>query len=119
MKLLERRQKKADLEYFNNSYFQHPSYQPRKKSFSQGVQRRNIKRLAKIYQYDFPDTANFNGNILNLSTRQSDDTEKYSQNVLLLFLPFRKQADLPYLESYTQRLRRYTLKINLEKNIFV
>ena len=75
------------------------------KSFSQGVQRRNIKQLAKIYQYDFPDTANFNGNILNLSTRQSDDTEKYSQNVLLLFLPFRKQADLIYLDSYPQKLR--------------
>ena len=95
---------KDDLKYFNNTYFQHPSYQPRKKSFSQGVQRRNIKRLAKIYQYDFPDTANFNGNILNLSTRISDDTEKYSQNVLLLFLPFRKQTDLKFLDSYIQKL---------------
>ena len=96
---------KDDLKYFNNTYFQHPSYQPRKKSFSQGVQRRNIKRLAKIYQYDFPDTANFNGNILNLSTTISDDTEKYSKNVLLLFLPFRKQTDLKFLDSYTQKLR--------------
>ena len=84
---------------FNIHHFSH------EKSFSQGVQRRNIKRLAKIYQYDFPDTANFDGDILELSTRQSDDTEKYSQNVLLLFLPFRKQVELKYLDSYTQKLR--------------
>ena len=30
---------KDDLKYFNNSYFQHPSYQSRKESFTQGVQR--------------------------------------------------------------------------------
>ena len=41
---------------------------------------------------------------MNLSTRQSDDTEKYSQNILLLFLPFRKKTDLKYLNSYTQKL---------------
>ena len=66
---------------------------------------RNKKQLSKIYQYDFPDTANFNGDILELSTRQTDDTEKYSQNVLLLFWPFRTQTDLKYLDSYTLKLR--------------
>ena len=69
------------------------------------MQRRSIKRLAKIYQYDFPDTANFDGDILEPSTRLSDDTEKYSQNVLLLFCPFRKQEDLKYMDSYTFKLR--------------
>ena len=48
-KLLEQHQKnKADLEYFNNTYFKHPSYQPRKQKFTQGVQCRNLRRLAKI-----------------------------------------------------------------------
>ena len=110
---------KDDLKYFNISYFQHPSYQPRKKSFTQGVQRRSIKRLAKIYQYDFPDTANFDGDILELSTRQSDDTEKYSQNVLLLFWPFRTQTDLKYFDSYTLKLRLICNQNKLkQENIF-
>ena len=35
----------------------------------------------------------------------TEESETYSKNVLLLFLPFRIESDLKYLGSYTQKLR--------------
>ena len=35
----------------------------------------------------------------------TEESETYSKNVLLLFLPFRRESDLKYLGSYTLKLR--------------
>ena len=40
-----------------------------------------------------------------LKTKITQDTETYSKNVLLLFLPFRRESDLKFLGSYTLKLR--------------
>jgi hypothetical protein len=73
---------------FVNQDFQHPSYQERKQRFLQGVQRRKRKCLLKVFQYDFPDTAEFGGSILSSSMPITEATETYAKLALLLFCPF-------------------------------
>ena len=93
------------IQIFYKHDFEHPSYQKRNKTYSQGVQKRPLRFLAKVYQYDFPDTATFEGNMILTKSKITQDTETYSKNVLLLFLPFRRESDLKYLGSYTLKLR--------------
>ena len=96
---------KDDLDYFYKHDFVHPSYQKTNNTYSQGVQKRPLRFLAKINQYDFPDTATFDGDMTLTETKTTQDTETYSKNVLLLFIPFRRDFDLTYLGSYTLKLR--------------
>ena len=90
---------------FCNGLFQHPSYDDTKFRFFQGVKRRDRNRLVKVYQFAFPDTAEFKGCILDADTPITDITEKYSKLVLLLFYPFRHLQDICPAGSYTLQFR--------------
>ena len=76
------------LQMYNTEYFVHPSYREATCSFLQGVRERNRRHLPKIFQYDFPDTADFCGSILESNTI-NEAMEVYAELVLILFLPFR------------------------------
>ena len=90
---------------FVNDVYRHPSYREKRQSFLQGVQKRKKECLIKIFQYDFPDTAEFGGSILSASTPVTEVTEKYAKLALLLFYPFRILDDLLSLNSYTLKFR--------------
>ena len=60
--------------------------------------------MIQIYQYDFPDTADFEGDILNKNIKTNAQMETYAQLVLLLFLPFRIKSDILVNESFRERL---------------
>jgi hypothetical protein len=96
--------KNADdlLSFHKTEHFQHPSF--RKDRFMQGVRERSRPHLVKIFQYDFPDTAEFGGSILTGDVTEA--MEKYSELVLLLFVPYRKYEDLTQRGSFTLKLRQ-------------
>ena len=58
-----------------------------------------------MYQYDFPDTAEFQGSLLNPDDVITIPMETYSELVLLLFYPYRQLTDLTIDGSFTLRLR--------------
>jgi hypothetical protein len=93
------------LMFSNTEHFVHPSFLSRQKCFRQGVRLRKKESLVKIHQYDFPDSANFNGSILDSNCNINEDMEMYCEQVLLLFYPFRRKEDLCLENSYTKKLR--------------
>ena len=107
-----RSQTKATLSFINSTYFQHPSYNKKKGEFRLGVRKRKEPTLAKVYQYDFPDTASFLGDILHCQTQITPTMEEYTMNVLLLFHPFRNKKNLQLHESYTTKFRQLVQKKN-------
>ena len=95
-----------DLLQLSNSNFVHPSYQASKGTFRQGVRNREEIVLPKILQYDFPDTAQFGGPLLDPATLITTSMENYSELVLLLFTPFRTLEDIQdVMGSFTKMLR--------------
>ena len=109
---------------FFNKDFVHPSFDPKKKKFGMVLARCDDngavgdgdtddinslpglpRRLPKIFQHDFPDTAAFKGPIMSESTVISPLMEKYSCFAMLLFVPFRCLADLQLDNSYTKKFR--------------
>jgi hypothetical protein len=80
------------LNFHNTRYFKHPSYNSKKKQFQQGVQKNTSPTLAKVFQYDFPDTATFEGELLHPGTHINSYMEQYSKFVLLLFHVYRKKV---------------------------
>ena len=60
----------------------------------------------KIFQCDFPDTAEFGGSILDASTPVTETTETYARLALLLFCPFRNLSGLLCQGSYTLKFRQ-------------
>jgi Helitron helicase-like domain at N-terminus/PIF1-like helicase len=106
-------------QFQNSGILKHPSYCDRTKIYRQAIKKRKHPKLPKIYQCDFPDTAMFEGNILNTQTIINDYMEKYSWKVLLLFLPYRKKEDILKHEYYTETLRyAYNEKL-IDKSAFV
>jgi PIF1-like helicase len=110
------RKNEEQLLQFHNGYFQHPSYQAKTQHFLQGVRLRHKKHLIKIFQYDFPDTAQFGGSILDANIIPNEIMETYSKHALLLFLPCRQLSDIHLNNSCTFKLREMIhLKIIGEK----
>jgi hypothetical protein len=92
-----------ELLRFQNSVFQHPSFQPDDNRFLQGVRFRDENVLIKVFQYSFPDTADFDGSIMDPRNEINEATETFSKLALLLFLPHREHTDLLVDSSYTIR----------------
>jgi hypothetical protein len=90
---------------FHNGLFQHPSYRSSSDSFLQGVRPRRETRLVKVYQADFPDTADFGGSLLDENHSISQCMERYCEQVLLLFSPLRHSSDITLHGSCTLRYR--------------
>ena len=95
----------AGLLQFHNGYFQHPSFRTRSNTFIQGVRIRKQQHLIKVFQYDFPDTAQFGGSLLDTNIPISETMETYCELVLLLFYPYRCLTDIPLRRSFTLRFR--------------
>jgi Helitron helicase-like domain at N-terminus len=107
------------LEFVNGDIFKHPSYCQNTRKFRQGVQKRKNSRLAKVFQYDFPDTALFEGNILDSEVDINEFMEQYSMKVLLLFFPYRTKLDILPNEFYTEKLRYVITEKLIKKSAFV
>jgi hypothetical protein len=97
--------KSTILPFFNSEDFKHPSFLPSKQFFRQGVRARKHEFLVKIYQYDFPDSASFQMSIFNSHSSITPPMELYSEQVLLLFYPYRSKKQLIINNSYTTKLR--------------
>jgi hypothetical protein len=69
----------------------------------------------KVFQYDFPDTAEFGSAFMSKNFTINDAMERYCQLALLLFLPFRDLSDLKKDNSFTKRLRDAIRKKKLTK----
>jgi len=93
------------LQFTNDYAFQHPCYRTRSKTFLQGVRERETVHLVKVFQYEFPDTAEFNGSCLDDNVIITQSMENYSMLVLLLFVPFRELSDILLDNSFTKFLR--------------
>jgi hypothetical protein len=93
----------AGLLQFHNGYFRHPSFRTRSNTFIQGVRIRKQQHLIKLFQYDFPDTAQFGGSLLDTNITISETMETYCELVLLLFYPYRCLTDIPLRGSFTLR----------------
>ena len=61
----------------------HPSFKNGR--FLEGMRSRNTPLLAKVSQYDFPDTATFGGSLLNDNFESNTDAETYWELALLFF----------------------------------
>ena len=79
-------------QFQNSGTLKHPSYCDVSKKYRQAIKERQKRRIPKIFQYDFPDTAMFEGNILNPETIVNDAMEEYSLKVLLLFFPLSEES---------------------------
>ena len=103
-----KKNRKNLLEFVNTPHFMHPSYQPSKDNFRQGIKERNYYEnvIAKVFQKDFPDAATFGGNILEESNIVTERMEEYSRSVMMLFTPFRSLADLVSENSFTKKFRK-------------
>ena len=106
------------IPFENTDFFSHPSYKKKTKHMAQGVRRRDEKRVLKIHQWYFPDSANFKGSILDDKTIITPDIEQYSRLVLMLFLPFRSEADLKLRGSHTNKLRHCVRHNKLRTSAF-
>ena len=98
-----------ELMQFCNSHFQHPSYVEKSNKFLQGVKLRPKIKLPKVFQYDFPDTATFEGNILDETTPINDSMERYALLALAMFQPFRDKTHLQEDGSYVKKFREAIL----------
>ena len=106
------------LQFNNTRYFRHPSFNSKKKQFGQCLQESTKVTLPKVFQYDFPDSATFEGDILHPQTPINSSMEQYSKYVLLLFHSFRKKHDLMLNKSYTQKLRDLVLNGSIKQSAF-
>ena len=98
-----------DLMFFNNNAkFKHPSFVERTGRFRQGIREREKILIAKTFERDFPDSANFGGDILSPRTLITEDAERYARQVLLLFWHYRTHDDLLVNGKYTDKLREIT-----------
>jgi hypothetical protein len=107
---------KTDKIYYdfeNTQHFQHPSYCTKKNKYAMVLRQKNPSetKLAKIFQYDFPDTASFGGCINDPNTVINSQMELYSAYALILFVPFRQLSDLQIEGSYTKKFRE---ELNLQ-----
>ena len=98
-------QNRESLLQFENGDFCHPSFRQRSNRFLQGVQKREREHLVKVFQCDFPDTAEFGGSILDANTPLSDATETHAKLALMLFCSFRSLEDLQIAGSHTLKFR--------------
>jgi hypothetical protein len=96
---------KPELLPFCNGHYRRPSYRVMNDRFLQGVRQRKQEHLIKVYQYDFPDTNEFNGCLLNENPVISKTMETYYELVLLLFYPHRILTDITLNGSYTLKVR--------------
>lgn len=105
-------------EYLRNTpHFMHPSHDYNTNTCKQLAVKRDKRALVKIQQNLFADAANFQCNILTDHPIQNDETELYSQMVVLLFLPFRCEDDLKIENSYNKCLQHaYSTGILTESN---
>ena len=97
------------LDFCNEGVLQHPSYNTNTGKFAQGVRKRDRRHLIKIFQWDFPDAASFNGDILSddYLPMSSLESEKYAMLCLMLLTPYRVLSDIKKDgESYTQLLKQ-------------
>jgi hypothetical protein len=93
------------MKFSHSDSFKHPSYNDRKGTFLQGVRKREKPCLIKVFHYEFPDTAEFGGSLLDDNTYTNDAMERYSKLVLMLFYPYRDLYDLVETETYTELLQ--------------
>jgi hypothetical protein len=70
---------------FTNGEFTHPSYSIKTNTMLQCIVKRKTKALICVPQYTFPDTASFNGSILDQNTKSNEEMELYAKMVLILF----------------------------------
>ena len=99
------RNREAVFQFSKTASFTHPSYKPSTGRFLQGVLERNgRKRLPQVFQYDFPDPAEFCGHLLHSRTT-NEPMEKFAQLALILFMPFRTISDLQCSHSFVKQLR--------------
>jgi hypothetical protein len=70
----------------------------------QTVKQRKQQHLIKVYQYDFPDTAEFSACLLDPHVAINESMEIYCELVLLLFYPYQILTDITLRGSYTLRL---------------
>jgi hypothetical protein len=94
------------LHFQKNNNLQHPSYDAKQDRFIQGVRQRSRQHLIKVFQYDFPDTADFGGSLLDPNMEVTTVMETYCELVLLLFLPYRELQQLMHNGSFTLKLRK-------------
>ena len=94
------------LMFLNCHPYQHPSYNAKKNVFRQGCKQREKQLLVKFRQWAFPDSAEFNGNVLLKTTQVTNFTEDYSKQVLLLFSSYRRISDIMVDNTYTKALRK-------------
>ena len=92
-----------NLLQFHNHDFEHPSFRTR--VFLQGVRPRNKPCLIRLFQYDFPDTAEFKGCLLDRSFIPNESAETFCKLALLLFTNYRRPSDIICVEPYTSRFR--------------
>jgi hypothetical protein len=100
------------IAFENTEYFSHPSFKEKTGHMAQGVRRREESLVLKLHQWYFPDSAKFNGSLLDERTVITPVIEQYSRLVLMLFYPFRCEDDLLLDGSHTKRLR-HCVKHNL------
>ena len=94
-----------NLQFTSTAEFTHPSYCKRSGIHRQGVCKRDKLVLARVYQRDFIDSENFEGDILDSSIPINEKMEHYSRQALLLISPYRKIEDIIENGSFTQALR--------------
>ncbi len=107
-KSIDKRFVRSQCEYMdfqNNTHFQHPSYRRKKKIFLQVVLIMSSRRFIKIHQYDFPDTANFVGNMLDENCTPNTCMEEYARISLLLLHHYRSYQDIQTNNSYCKKFR--------------
>jgi AAA domain/Helitron helicase-like domain at N-terminus len=92
---------------FSNEVFAHPSYSDSSKGMLQCIVESTQRKLIRIPQYSFPDTASFNGSILSASSPANEDMIQYAKMALLLFKPFRTHNDLICSGSYVSTFRLF------------
>jgi len=73
------------------------------------VKKREHELLLRVAQYDFPDTADFNGSILSAETPITEATENFAKLALLLFYPYRVMTDIQIANSFTLKFREAVL----------
>ena len=72
-------------------------------NFTLGDKLKNKIHLLKIFQYYFPDTANFNGRLLDITVPINAEMETYCEQALVLIYPHRSLSDLNNRISYTHK----------------
>ena len=93
------------MRFNNEAPFIHPSYNSSSGTFLQAVRKRNVSQLIKVFHYDFPDTAEFHGSMLDETVHINEAMEQYCKMILLLFYPYCQLSDLALDGYFTLRVR--------------